>query len=364
MTDPTMPAAAPVEPAAPRRRRLRLKRKWVIVGVLVALVLGGGAYGANAKGNSKAEEYQKAIDDWNDQKNELLGASAAANSGLWELYEDPSKKKSLKSQKTACDNVLTLRDDAAKASAALPKAPDSAFKILSSAHRDAIKTSKARVKAVNAYLKAADKVLVQMRKDCRWNIKLNAAKEGDSGAKKIFDKSEKLLLQPGRSAGNYYCPSTSQGACLPASLAGRTEYAELVLKAVKVDKAYVMKKFYSTGSCDSTSYGDLCGALKANLTSYYGNIGDYSAVFKQIDPSNAKLKQEYEQMKKGNKSADKKFKKELFKAHPDLKDDPDVSKFPFWREAYFDATAREAISSLDKLKQAILKLQLQETVSV
>lgn len=355
MTDPTMPAAAPVEPAAPRRRRLRLKRKWVIVGVLVALVLGGGAYGANAKGNANAEKYDDAVDAWNDQKNEMLGAPGYANGNLWD-FDDATTKKSLKKQRLACAEVLDLRKSVAKGAAAVPTATDNLFKLASPDQRDAIKTSKARVKAVKAYAKAADKVLVQMRRDCAWNIKVNSVKEGDSGAKKIFDKAEKLLLKPGHSVGNYYCPSSSKGSCLPVTVAGRTKYAETILKAIKVDKAYTMKTFFSAGQCDSTSYGDLCAAFKANLASFYGNLGDYSAVFKQIDPSNATLKQEYEQMKKGNKSADKKFKKALLKAHPDFKSDYRVSKYPFWQEAYFNATGVELILSLDKLRKAVLDL--------
>ncbi len=370
MTDPTVPAPqqpeATPEPVQPRRRR-RPSKRWtivLIVGFVLALALGGAAYGVHAKGDAKAEEYQKAIDDWNDQKNQLLSAAASANSGLWERFDDPTKKKSLAKQKAACDEVLSLRDDAAKATADLPEAPDSTFKFLSSAHRDAIKTSEARMKAVNAYFKAADEVLVQMRRDCRWNIKLNSVKEDDSGAAKIYDKAEGMLLKPGRSLGNYYCPSSSKVSCLPVSQADRTRFAELILKALKTEKKFTMKTLFGSGSCKATSYRDLCVSLEANLTSYYANIGDYSAVFKQIDPSNAELKQEYEQMKKGNKSADKKFKKDLFKAHPDLKEDPDVSKFPFWREAYFNASAHEAVSNLNDLKQAVLKLQLPETVSV
>jgi hypothetical protein len=353
MSDPTLPVP-PLEPAAPRRRKF--SRKWIVfivVVVVLALGLGGAAYGVHAKGDAKAREYSKALDAWNDQKNDLLGAPAEANRGLWD-FDDATTKKSLAKQKVDCERVLTLRKSAAKNAAAVPEAPDSFFKLLSSNERKAIKESVAREKAVKAYAKAADQVLVQLHRDCVWNIRLNSEKKGDSGAEKIFDQAENLLLKPGQSAGNYYCPSSSKGSCLPASLADRTKFAELTLKALKVDKAYVMKKYFTAGSCDSTSYGDLCAAMKATLASYYANLGDFGAIFKTIDPSNTKLKQEYEQMKKGNKAADKAFKKALFRAHPDFKSDFRVSKNPFWQEAYFDASSEKSIRDLDKLRKAVL----------
>jgi hypothetical protein len=291
MSDPTLPVPG-LEPAAPRRK---LSRKWIVAiaaVVVLALGLGGAAYGVHAKGDAKAREYSKALDTWNDQKNALVSAPAEANSGLWDFY-DATTKKSLAKQKVACERVLTLRKSAARNTAAVPKAPDSFFKLLSSDERKAIKESVAREKAVKAYAEAADKVLVQLHRDCVWNIRTNSVKEGDSGAKKIFDQAENLLLKPGHSAGNYYCPSSSKVACLPVSLADRTKYAELNLKALKVDKAYFMKKFFAAGSCDSTSYAELCTALKADIASYYANIGDYNAVFKTIDPSNVRLKQEF-----------------------------------------------------------------------
>ena len=352
MSDPTLPVPG-LEPAAPRRK---LSRKWIVlivVVVVLALGLGGAAYGVHTKGDAKAREYAKALDAWNDQKNDLLGAPSEANRELWD-FDDATTKKSLAKQKVACERVLTLRKSAARNAAAVPKEPDNFFKILSSDERKAIKESVAREKAVKAYAKAADKVLVQLRRDCVWNIKSNSVKEGDSGSKKIFAEAEKLLLKPGRSEGNYYCPSSSKLSCLPASLAGRTKYAELNLKALKVDKAYFMKKFFAAGSCDSTSYAELCTALKADIASYYANIGDYNAVFKSIDPSNTKLKEEFEQMKKGNKAADKAFKKALFKAHPDFKSDFRVSKYPFWQEAFFDASAGKSIKDLEKLRKAVL----------
>lgn len=358
MTDPyspvpDVPAAADAEPA-PRRRRL--KKKWVISVVAVAMLLGGAGYAGHAKGNSNAEKYEKALDDWRDQRNDLVGAPSEANSGLWEFYEDPTTKKSLSEQRRACSRVMTLRKSASQAAAAVPTAPDSMFKLFSPGERKATKDSAARKKAVKAYAKAVDKIMVQMRRDCAWNIKINATKESDSGAKKLFDKAEGLLLKPGRSAGNYYCPSSSKVSCLPATLGGRTQYAELIIKALKVDRKYVIKTFYSTGSCDSTSYAELCKELKADLVSYYGNIEDYNEVFKLVNPSNTELKEEHEKMKKGNKSADKAFKKALFEARPEFKDDFRVSKYPFWREAYFSASTVESIVSLEKLRKAVLHL--------
>lgn len=353
MSDPILPIPES-EPAAPRRRKL--SRKWIVTIVAVVVVavgLGGAAYGVQVKGDAKASEYAKALDAWNDQKNDLLGAPAEANSGLWD-FNDATTKKSVAKQNVACERVLKLRKSTAKNAAAVPKADDSFFKLLSSDQRDAIKESAAREKAVKAYATAADKVLVQLHKDCAWNIRSNSAKEGDSGAKKIFDKAEKLLLQPGQSAGIYYCPSSAKAACLPVTTADRTKYAELTLKGLKVDKAYVMKRFFAPGSCDATSYGDLCDEMKATLSSYYANIGDYNALFKTIDPSSSKLRQEFDRMVKNNKSADKAFKKALFKAYPEFKSDFRVSKYPFWQEAYFSASAVKSIRSLEKLRKTVL----------
>ena len=157
MTDPTPPAPQ-LEPADPRRK---LSRKWIVaivVGIVLALGLGGSAYGVHAKGDAKAKEYSNALDAWSDQKNDLLGAPLVANSDLWD-FEDATTKKSLAKQEVACERVLTLRKSAAENAAAPPKAPDSFFKLLSSAERKAIKASVAREKAVKAYTKAADKVL-------------------------------------------------------------------------------------------------------------------------------------------------------------------------------------------------------------
>ena len=353
MSDPTLPVPEP-EPAAPRRRRL--SRGWIIaivIVVVVALGLGGAAYGVKAKGDAKAEDYAKALDAWNDQKNDLVGAPAEANSGLWD-FDDATTKKSLAKQKVACERVLTLRKSTVKNAAAVPTEPDNFFKLLSSDERDAIKDSVARKKAVKAYAKAADKVFVQLHRDCVWNIKVNATKDNQSGADKFLDKAEGLLLKPGRSSGNYYCPSTSKASCLPASVQERTTYVELILKALKVEKDYLTKRYFGGASCERTSYAELCSTLKANLASYYANIGDYGEVIKSIAPSNSKLRKEYDQMVKDNKAVDKAFKKTLLKARPNLKSDFRVSKYPFWQEAYFDASAEQAIEDLDKLRRAVL----------
>jgi hypothetical protein len=346
----------PVPELEPTPRRRKIGRTWIIaiaVVVVLALALGGAAYGVKAKGDAKAEEYAKALDAWGDKRDELLGAPGAANSELWD-FGDATTKKSLAEQKKTCARVLTLRASAAKDAAAVPEAPDSFFKLLSSDERNAIKDSVKRKKAVKAYADAADKVLVQLRRDCTWNIKVNATKASKSGSKKIYAQAKDLLLKPGRSAGNYYCPSTSKVSCLPASVQERTRYVELILKGLKVEKTYLAKRWFAAGSCDRTSYDELCSALKSNLSSYYANIGDYSAVIKSIAPSNSKLREEYDQMVKGNKAVDKAFKRALFKARPQFKSDFRVSKYPFWQEAYFSATAVESIQNLDRLREAVL----------
>lgn len=353
MSDPTLPVPGLEEPAAPRRKR---SRKWIVlivVVVVLALGLGGAAYGVKAKGDAKAKEHAKALDGWNDQKNDLLGAPSEANRELWD-FDDATTKKSLAKQKVACDRVLTLRKSAARNAAAVPKEPDNFFKLLSSDEREAIKDSAAREKAVKAYAKAADKVLVQLRRDCAWNIRVNATKSSKSGSKKIYDQAEGLLLKPGRSAGNYYCPSTSKVSCLPASVQERTRYVELILKGLKVEKAYLTKRWFAAGSCARTSYDELCSALKSNLSSYFANVGDYGAVITSVAPSNSKLRQEFDRMVKGNKAVDKAFKKTLLKARPEFKSDFRVSKYPFWQEAFFDASAGKAIEKLDKLRQVVL----------
>lgn len=349
MTDPITPAPPPE--FAPRRRRLN--RKWIIVGVLVALVLGGGAYGANAKGNSNAEKYDKAMHAWNDQKNDLVGAPAAANSELWD-FEDATLKRSLKKQKRACSEVLNYRKAAAKNAAALPTKSGSFFKVFSSAERKAIKSSKEREKAVKAYARAADKVLVQMHRDCAWNIKVNSAKEGDSGANKIVQQAEGLRLKVGQTEGNYYCPASYEYDCLPTTAAKRSQYAKLLIKAINVERKYVMKRYFSPGTCDFTSYGDLCIPLRKGFASFYGSLESIGSVFGGIDPTNAKLQTEVDRMLKSSKSADKAFKKALFKAHPDFKDNHRIMQSAFWQEAYFDAATVVAITDINKLKKKLL----------
>lgn len=353
MSDPILPTPAP-EPAPRRRKVGRTWTKWIIGGVLVALVLGGGAYGANLKGNSNAEKYDTAMRAWNDQKNDLVGAPAAANSELWD-FEDATLKKSLKKQKRACSEVSTYRKSAAKNAAALPTKSNSIFRFFSPAERKAIKSSKAREKAVEAYANAADKVLVQMHRDCAWNIKVNSAKEGDSGAKKIVKQAESLMLKAGHSEGSYYCPSSYEFDCWPATAAKRVQYAELLIKAINVERKYVMKRYFSPGTCDSTSYGDLCVPLKKGIASFYGSLESIGSVFGDIDPTNAKLQAEVKRMLKSSKSADKSFKKALFKAHPDFKDNyMFMEESTFWREAFFDAATVEAITDIDKRRKKVL----------
>lgn len=352
MSDPTLPV--PELDPAPRRRKIG--RKWIVsiaVVLVLALALGGAAYWVHTEGDAKAEDYAKALDAWDDQRNAMLEAPAEANSELWD-FNDATTKKSVAKQKVACERVLTLRASTAKNAAAVPEAPDSFFKLLSSAEREAIKDSVTRKKAVKAYARAADKVLLQLRKDCTWNIKVNATRDDAPGSKKIFAKAKAMLLKPGQSVGNYYCPSTSKGPCLPVSVQERTTYVELILKGIRVEKDYFTKRFFAAGSCDRTSYGELCATLKSNLSSYYANLGKFSAVIKSIAPSNSKLRKEYDQMVKDNKEVDKSFKKALLKAHPKFKSDYRVSKYPFWQEAYFSAMAVDSIAELDKLRKAVL----------
>lgn len=351
MTDPATPAT---EPEAKRRRLSKTWRIGIVAGVASLLVLGGAAYGVKAKGDSQADDYAKALDAWNDQRNDLLGAPSEANRVLWAIDEDATTKKSLVTQREACDDVVTIQKSVAKNAAAVPKEPGSFFKLLSSDERKAIKDSAARVKAVKAYAKAADTVLEQLHKDCTWNIRANSADGGESGSKKVYDEAEKLLLKPGHSSGSYYCPSSSDGSCLPGSRAEQTHYAELLLKAIKLDKEFFMKEYFTPGSCESTSYGALCKDLKANLASYYGTSEDYSAIIKTIDPTSSKVEDEFKKMEKLDKVSNKEFKAALLKAHPELKADSRVADNVFWREAFFNASAEAAIKKLDKLRQAVL----------
>lgn len=349
MSDPILPTPAP-EPA-PRRRKIS-RKTWVGVAVASVLVL-GGVGGAYAKGESDAKEYAKALDAWNDQKNDMLGAPSEANRLLWD-FEDPTSKKSLALQKEACEDVETLRKSAAKNAEAFPAASDTLFKLLSSADRRAIKDSAAREKAVNAYAKAADTVMVQLHKDCVWNIRANSADRGDSGSKKVYDEAETLVIKKGQSDGAYYCPSSSDEDCLPHP-AKLTRYAELLLKAAKLDKSYFLKQYFKPGLCEATSYGQLCGALKKNIASFYGTSAEYSKILKTLDPTSVRVEQEFDEMKKKDRKANKAFRAALFKARPELKSSPRVSESVFWREAFFDAVATASIEDLDKLRTAVLK---------
>ena len=351
MTDPILPT--PVPEPTPRRRKVN-RKKWVGIAAVVVLLL-GGAGGTYAKGEADAKEYSKDLDAWNDQRNDLLGAPSEANRLLWD-FEDSTTKKSLARQKEACEDVETLRKSAAKNAEAFPAASDTFFKLLSSADREAIKDSAAREKAVNAYAKAADKVLVQLHKDCVWNIRANSADRGESGSKKVYDEADKLLIKKGQSDGAYYCPSSSEDDCLPAP-AKLTRYAELLLKAAKLDKAHFLKKYFEPGLCEATSYGELCGALKKNIASFYGSSVDYSKILKTLDPTSFRVEQEYDEMKKTDRKANKAFRVALFKARPELKSNFRVSESVFWREAFFDAVATASIQDLDKLRTAVLKDQ-------
>lgn len=352
MIDPTLPVPQP-EPASPPRK---FSRRWIVAIVVVALLalgLGGAAYGVHAKGDAKAEEYSKAIDAWDDQRSDLVSAPAAANNGLWD-FDDATTKKSLAKQRVACARVLTLRKSAAGNAAALPKADDSFFKLLSSAERRAIKASVAREKAVKAYAKAADKVLVQLHSDCVWNIRTNSVDPDASGSKKITAEADKLMLKRGHSEGNYYCPSTGKGDCLPATAAKSARFAELFLKSIKVDKAYYLKQFFKAGTCDSTSYVELCTAMKAAMGSYYGSLEKYGSFFKSLETTNGWLAQEFSRLEKNNKAADIKFKAAMFKAHPEFKTDYRVRNDVFWQEAFFDASARDSIADLLKFRKAMV----------
>src|SRR5690349_14372053 len=123
MSDPTLPVPE-LEPTPPRRRKIG--RVWIIavaVVVFLALAVGGAAYGVKAKGDAKAKDYAKALDAWNDQRNDLLGAPAEANRDLWD-FDDATTKKSLATQREACDRVLKIRRSAAKNAAAVPTEPD------------------------------------------------------------------------------------------------------------------------------------------------------------------------------------------------------------------------------------------------
>ncbi|MEV7395919.1 hypothetical protein [Aeromicrobium sp. NPDC092404] len=354
MSDPT-PSVPELE-SAPRKRR-RIGRRWIIVAAVVAvlaLVLGGAAYAVKAKGDAKAEDYAQALDAWNDQRNDLLGAPSKANRDLWSFDEDPTTKKSLKKQKAACEAVLDLRTAAAKDAAAVPEEPDNFFTLLSSDERKAVKYSATHKKAVRAFAKEADEVLVQLRKDCTWNIKVNSTKDDAAGAKKIFDKAKGMLLKPGQTNGNYYCPSTSKVSCLPASVGERTAYVETILNGLKVEKAYFTDRFFAAGACDRTSYGKLCAELKRTLSSYYANLGDYGDVIKSIAPTDSKLRKEFDQMVKDNKAVNKAFKKAMLKAHPRLKYDSRLTEFPFWQDAYFSAMADDAIRKLNNLRGAVV----------
>ncbi len=350
MTEPTLPAPQP-DSVATRRR---LSRTWLIAiagsGLLV-LVLGGAAYGLHANGDAKAKNYAKAVAAWHDQRSDLLGAPSEANRGLWELTDDPTTKKSIASQKTACEGVETLRASAAKSGAAVPKVDKGAFDFLSSAKREAVKDSAGRTKAVKAYTDAANKVLVQMHKDCLWNIDFNSRQASKSDTYR--DQAEKLNLKHGQSEGAFYCPSGGKVDCLPATAAKRAKYAELTLKANRLDETNFLKSFAS-GGCSSTSYAALCKDLKANGMAFLSNEKRWAKFVKVADPTSIRVNQESARRTKSNKAADKAYKVAVFKAHPGFKDDDRLTSNPLWNEVFFDDAAVAANDGLKKLRDAVL----------
>lgn len=344
MTEPTTPTpsgSAPAPASGP------LGRAWIalIIALVLVLGLGGAAYGVHHAGNSKADDYAKALSAWDGEKDKLVSAPTTATSGLWDFGKS-SEDKSVAKQKVACARVDKLRKSVAKDANALPTTGGGLFKVLSSSYRKAAKNSAAREKAARAYAKAADSMLAQLHKDCLWNIRYNSS---DSGSKKYWDQAEKLVLKNGHSEGGITC--SDKRDCVPATSANRVKYADLRLKANKIDETYYLK-LVGDGACAATSYGKVCEAMKADWVTYYDNEAHYNTLVKHSNSSDPGIAKEITRLEKSNAAATKKFKAALDSLHPEFKTDKRLSKSPFWTEAYFDASTKKAIVGLTKLSKA------------
>ena len=218
-------------------------RRWLLLGagVLVLVLVGGGAYGW---ATWTAQEYEKDFDRWASDVRPKANGSVripVATFGYW--Y--PIGKQELKAQAGGCDEVRAGRPALAAATGKLPRLARLPVGWFSPAYGKALDRDERRARIVKAFSDAAEPVLKQLERDCAFDgtvLRLDARRDAQ------WDKAEQLA-----DAANV---CGYEDGCIPVDAARRGKFARALDRAV--DRQRDVESLYRANECASTSFGAAC----------------------------------------------------------------------------------------------------------
>ena len=224
--------------------RVNLKR-WLLLGagVLVLVLVGGGAYGW---ATWMATEYEKDFDRWASEVRPEANGSVRipiAAFGYWH----PIGKQELKSQADGCDEVRAGRPALAAATEKLPRLTKLPVDWLSPEYRKAVDHDERRARILKAFSDAAEPILRQLERDCDFDGKVLRL---DSMSGVQWDKADKLA-DP---ASAPLCGD--KDGCIPEDAARRRKFAFALAKAN--DHQRSVESLFRTDECRSSSFGAAC----------------------------------------------------------------------------------------------------------
>ena len=319
--------------------RVNLKR-WLLLGagVLVLVLVGGGAYGW---ATWTAKEYEKDFDRWaSDVRPEANGSVRIpiATFGYW--Y--PIGKQELKSQADGCDKVRAGRPALAAATEKLPRLTELPVDWLSPAYGKAVDHDRQRARVVKAFSDAAIPVLRQMERDCAFDgkvLRLDARRDTQ------WDKVDKLA-DPSSVCGY-------KDGCIPVDVARRQRFATASEKAVDHQRA--VESLYRSKECASTSYRPACEDVADAMDRFLDREAEYNRQVRALTASSTgfAVNQAADRSERAYKKYGKSLRRMLPKRFPGIEEFTDFRDDPTSADGFLSAVNNLRVRDLRDERNAM-----------
>lgn len=220
-------------------------RRWLlpVVGVLILVVIGGGAFGW---ATWTAHVYERDFDRWRSDHKPKVTSNAripVKAFGYRSGYED----RDVQAQADGCDEVRASRTTLVEGAEKLPRIADLPVDWLSPAYREAAGLDRQRARVVEIWRDSADTVLRQMERDCTFGgevMQLESRRDAE------LERADEL-------ADPKSAPSCGEdGGCIPIDAEKRRKFASALEKAG--DHQRSGESLYRSAECASSSYGAAC----------------------------------------------------------------------------------------------------------
>ena len=313
---------------------MNLKR-WLLLGagVLVLVLVGGGAYGW---ATWTAQEYEKDFDRWaSDVRPKANGSVRVPIAAFGYWY--PIGKQELKSQADGCEEARAGRPALTAATGKLPRLTKLPVDWLSPAYSKAVERDHQRARVVKAFSDAAVPALRQMERDCTFDGKILRSKSLSDAQ---WDKGDKL-------ADPESAPSCGEkDGCIPLDEGRRRKFAVALTKSNDHERA--IESLFRAKECGSTSFGVACEDVADAMDRWLDAQDEYNRQVRALTATSSgfAVNQAGDRADRAYKKYEKALKRILPKQFPGVEDTIDFKDDPTSPDAFLSGATNLRVREL------------------